>query len=92
MTPAEARKPSSEADAKVAMEIAASHGRRFPQLRVGDPVRILRKKKLLGDKEWMSSFKEGEHKVVSISENLGQTFYKLSENREQIRADIVKIT
>ena len=45
LTPADARKPSSEADAKIAMEIAASRGRRFPTLPVGDTVRILRKTK-----------------------------------------------
>ena len=57
MTPADARKPSSESDAKIAVEIAATRGRRYPILRVGDTVRILRKKKQVGDKEFMSNFK-----------------------------------
>jgi hypothetical protein len=73
------------------MEIAATRGRRFPPLAVGDKVRILRKKKAVGDKEFMSNFKEGEHKVASISENFGQKFYKLTDGREYIRADIVKM-
>ena len=91
LTPAEARKPSSEADAKISMEIAATRGRRYPPLAVGDTVRILRKKKQVGDKEWMSNFKEGDHKVASVSENLGQKFYRLTDGREYLRADIVKM-
>ena len=38
MTPLETRKPSSEADAKMAMEMVAIHGRKFPILQVGDTV------------------------------------------------------
>ena len=91
MTPAEAKKPSSEADAKMAMELVARQGRRFPILRVGDKVKILRKKKVVGDKEWMSNFRDGEHTVASISENFGQKFYKLTDGREYIRSDIVKM-
>ena len=91
LAPAAARKPSSETDAKISMEIAATRGRRYPPLAVGDTVRILRKKKQVGDKEWMSNFKEGDHKVASISENLGQKFYRLTDGREYLRADIVKM-
>ena len=87
LTPADARKPSSETDAKNAMEIAATRGRRFPTLAVGDTVQISRKKKAVGDKEFMSNFKEGERNVVSTSENLGQKFYKLTDGREYTRAD-----
>ena len=91
MTPAEARKPSSETDAKIAMEIAAIRGRRYPILRVCDTVRILRKKKQVGDKEFMSNFKEGDHNVASISETMGHMFYRLTDVREYIRAGIVKM-
>jgi hypothetical protein len=68
MTPVEARKPSSEADTKAGMEMAATHGRKFQVLQVGDTVRTLKKKKL-GDKDFMDKFKPGKHKVESISEN-----------------------
>ena len=50
MTPAEAKKPSSEADAKMAMELVARRGRRFPIARVGDKMKNLRKNKAVGDK------------------------------------------
>ena len=78
MTPLEARKPSSEADAKMGMEMVAIRGRKFPILDVGDTVRILKKKKVVGDKEFTEQFKAGKHKVESISENFGQKFYMLS--------------
>ena len=91
MTPAEARKPSSEIDAKINMEIEATRGRKYPILRVGDTVRILRKRKQVGEKETMENFKPGEHKVASISENFKHKFYKLTDGREYIRADIVKM-
>jgi hypothetical protein len=90
MTPAEARTPSSEADAKAGIEMAATRGRKYPVLQVGDTVRTLKKKKL-GDKDFMDKFKPGKHKVGSISENFGQTFYVLSDRKEYIRSDIVKM-
>ena len=43
MTPYEARKPSNEADVKASIELAATHGLKFPPLRVGDTVRMLQK-------------------------------------------------
>ena len=56
MTPVEARKPSSDADAKAGMEMSATFGRTFPILQVGDTVRTLKKNKL-GDKDFMDNFK-----------------------------------
>ncbi len=90
MTPTEARKPSSEADAKAGMEMAATQGRKSPVKQVGDTVRTMKKKKL-GDKEFMDKVKPGKHKVEGISENFGQKFYMLSDKREYIRSHIVKM-
>ena len=39
----------------------------------------------------MDKFKPGKHKVESISENVGQKVYMLSDKREYIRSDIVKM-
>ncbi len=89
MTPAEAKKPSSEADAKMAMEMVAIRGRKFPVLQMGDIVRILKKKKTVGYKEFMEQFKRGEHTVESISD--GQKFYKLCDGNEYIHSDIVRV-
>jgi hypothetical protein len=90
MTPHEARKPSNAADVKAGIELAATHGVKFPPLRVGDTVRMLLKKKL-GHKEFQDAFKHGKQTVVSISESFGQKFYTLSDRREYIRSDLVKM-
>ena len=89
-TPAEARKPSNELDVKSEMELKAKTGRVYPTIEEGDKVRIIRKK-VLGDKEFVGNFRWDTRTVVSISENFGQKFYKLSDGREYIRSDIVKI-
>ena len=39
----------------------------------------------------MENFKKGEHTVESISESFGQKFYKLSDKREYIRSDLVRM-
>jgi hypothetical protein len=90
MTPYEARKPSNEADVKAGMELAATSGVKFPPLRVGDTVRMLKKKKI-GVKEFQDAFKPGKQTVESISEQFGQKYYKLSDKREYIRSDLVKM-
>jgi hypothetical protein len=89
-TPAEARKPSNELDVKSEMELKAKTGRVYPPIEVGDRVRIIRKK-VLGDKEFVGNFRWDTRTVVSVSENFGQKFYKISDGREYIRSDIVKI-
>lgn len=91
MTPTEAQKPSSHVDVKLAMELVARRGRRFPTLSVGDVVRILKKKNPVGEKEFMDNFKPGEFTVESMNENFGQKFYKLSNGMEYIRSDIVRM-
>jgi hypothetical protein len=91
VTTVEARKPSSEADAKAGMDTVAMRGRRFPILQVGDTVRILKNKKVVGDKELMEQFRAGKRKIESSSTNFGQKFYTLSDMREHIRSDIAKM-
>ena len=89
-TPAEATKPSHEADVKTSMELRAKRGRKYPDIEVGDRVRVIRKK-ILGDKEYTGNFRQGINTVESISENFGHKFYKLDDRREYIRSDIVKV-
>ncbi len=69
----------------MAMERVAMRGRRFPILQVGDTVSIFKKRKVVGDKEFMEHFKACKHKVESISENFGHKFYMLSDRKEYIR-------
>ena len=44
MTPAEARKPKSEAIVKANLQMRATHNRKYPELKVGDKVKVFRKK------------------------------------------------
>ena len=90
-TPTDAAKPSHAIDVKSSMELKAKSGRRYPEIIVGDRVKVSRKK-VLGDKEFVGNFRGGTHTVLSISEFQGQKFYKLNDrqNREYIRADITK--
>ena len=90
MTPTGARKKENTLSAKIEMEMKARRVRKYPEINVGDTVRVLRKK-ILGDKEFVGAFRPGRHKVESISTNFGQKFYKLDDRREYIRADIVKV-
>ena len=90
LSPTDARKPSNEADAKAGMELAAKSGIKFPPLRVGDTVRMLKKKKI-GLKEFQDAFKPGKQTVESISEQFGQKYYRLSDKREYVRSDLVKM-
>ena len=90
LSPTDARKPSNEADAKAGMELAAKSGVKFPPLRVGDTVRMLKKKKI-GLKEFQDAFKPGKQTVESISEQFGQRYYMLSDKREYVRSDLVKM-
>ena len=43
-TPTEATKPSHEADVKTSMELRAKRGRKYPDIKAGDRVRVIRKK------------------------------------------------
>ena len=67
----------------------ARRGVKFPELQVGDSVRILKTKKL-GDKENTGPFRKNSFKIDSISQNFGTKFYKIS-GIEYIRSDLVKV-
>jgi len=55
LTPQYASKPSNEIDVKMNIELRASHTRKYPELTVGNIIRICRKK-TLGEKEHVISF------------------------------------
>ena len=49
----------------------------YPELKVGDKVKIKRKKAIT-EKERTSHFLKGEYVVEEIAEKLNQTYYKLA--------------
>ena len=77
MTPQEATKPSNRIDAKVSMELKAKHNRKYPELSVGDSVRIFEKRKKGFEKERKPLWSSEIYTIVSTEPYMGQTFYKL---------------
>ena len=86
-----ARNKENELRAKVNIASKAKKERLYPELMVGDKVKILRKK-LITEKERSSHFLKGEYTVESIDEKLNQTYYTLSGyNRPLLRHELLKI-
>ena len=75
-TPNEARKDSNIFNVKVNLELHAKHTRKYPNVNVGDNVKVYRKKDKL-DKERLSLWSKEVYKVERIDINDGQQFYKL---------------
>ena len=90
MTPNEASKKNNELKAKVNVAMKARKDRIYPELSVGDKVKIMRKKAIT-EKERTSHFLKGEYTVESISKSLGQTYLKIKRQSQKItEAWIVK--
>ena len=63
----------------------------YPELKVGDKVKIIRKKAIT-EKERTSHFLKGEYTVEEITTKLKQNYYKLTDYpRPLMRHDIVKV-
>ena len=90
-TPNEARKKENEFKSVLNVSMKAKKEKIYPELKVGDKVKILRKKAIT-EKERTSHFLKGEYTVEGISKKLGQNYYKLSDyTRPLMRHDIVKV-
>jgi hypothetical protein len=91
MTPADAMIDTNQLDVKANMELRAKHNRKYPPLNVDDSVKILRQKKV-NEKERQSFWSPATHKVASISEQLGQEYYKVvGIDRDYIRGELLKV-
>ena len=75
-TPVEAMKDGNKFDVKVNLELHAKHTRKYPNINVGDMVKVYKKKDKL-DKERLSLWSKEVFKVERIDINDGQQFYKL---------------
>ena len=72
------------------VSIKAKKDKLYPELKVGDKVKIKRKK--LTEKERTSHFLKGEYVVEEIFEKLNQTYYKLTDYpRPLMRFELLKI-
>ena len=79
-TPAEAMKPGNLAQVKFNLELKAKNQRTYPDLKVGDYVKIFHKKDKL-DKERHSNWMPNKEKIKEIKESMGQTFYVIDNIR-----------
>ncbi len=74
MTPNDARKPQNQLQTKINLELKRVHSRRYPEVNVGDYVRIYKKKDKL-DKERVPMWTKDKHRVERIEESMGQKIY-----------------
>ena len=77
MTPGDATKPENAAEVKKNIIKHATFTRDYPEVKVGDTVRIYRKKKSM-DKQQKSVWLDGRYTVQEIKEVNGQNFYVTS--------------
>ena len=90
-TPNEARKEENELKSILNVSIKAKKETLYPELRVGDKVKILRKKAIT-EKERTSHFLQGEYTVEEITQKLGQKYYKMTEYpRPLMRHELLKV-
>ena len=90
-TPNDARKKDNEFKSRLNISMQAKRDRLYPELNVGDKVKIKRKKAIT-EKERTSHFLKGEYVVESISQKLGQKYYKMTDYpRPLLRNELVKV-
>ena len=90
MTPHDATESTNEVDVKANLELRAKRNRIYPPLAIGDSVKIRRKRKP-NEKERQIAWSPDTYKVVSISEQFGQKYYKVDAYRDYLRVDLLKI-
>ena len=78
MTPSEARKPINELVVKTNLEMKKVRKRLYPDIEVGDYVKLYRKKDKL-DKERKSLWSTEKYKVLEITESMGQKLYTVDK-------------
>jgi hypothetical protein len=92
-TPVEAMKPGNLAQVKFNLELRAKKQRAYPDLQVGDYVRVFYQKDKL-DKERHSNWLPNKERVKEIKESMGQKLYVLENTRltqAYVRRDLLKV-
>ena len=79
-TPIDAMKPANLPQVKFNLELKAKRSRNYPDVEVGDYVKVFHKKDKL-DKERHSNWMPNKEKVKEIKESMGQKFYVLDNIR-----------
>ena len=90
-TPEDAMRPSNTAIIKFNLELKRRNSRKYPEIEIGDTVRIFKKINKL-DKERVSNWSSKKYKVTGISENMNQKFYKLEGlDKSLMRSELLLI-
>ena len=92
MTPVNAVLPVNRDDVKENLEEKRVSTRIYPELNVGDSVRLYHKKNQL-DKERIALWSDVIYKVDEITASKGQNFYKISNGKDHpyMRHELLKI-
>ena len=98
MTPHEARKPRNHLQVKINLELKRVHSRVYPEIHVGDYVRIRKKKDKL-DKERVPLWTPTKYIVERIHESMGQKLYNVplrpgegNRPKKLIRSDLLLVS
>ena len=90
-TPTDARKPSNELKVKLHLNMNAKRNRVYPELSVGDEVKIFRKRKP-NEKERVGNFSQKVYTIEKIDEKLGQKYYYVEgNNRTYLRFELLNV-
>ena len=89
MTPAEATKEDNHLDVKLNLEMKAKRDRRYPEVKIGDLVKIMLKYNKMR-KEHNPLYSDLKYKVDNIEEKDGLTFYEVND-RYRLRNEILKV-
>ena len=86
-----ARQAKSQLTVKMNLELKAKRTRQYPELAIGDHVKVYNKKKLM-DKERISSWSENKYEIIAIEDHRDQPFYKLAgRDKFYMRSEILKV-
>ena len=91
MTPQDARQNNKQQLVKFNLELKRQHSRKYPEISVGDTVRVYKKKDKL-DKERVSNYWPKKYKVEAIETSFGQKFYKVEDFKKVLmRSELLRI-
>ena len=90
-TPIEARKKKSELEVKLNISLQAKRNRTYPEIEVGDSVKIMRKKGI-SEEDRTSHWVKTPQTVKRIDKELGQNYYYLeNDSRGYLRHELLKV-
>ena len=90
-TPIEARKKKNEFEVKLNISLHAKRNRTYPEIDVGDSVKIMCKKGI-SEKERTSHWVRTSQKIKRIDRKLGQNYYYLDDDkRGYLRHELLKV-